>query len=411
MLRVACGSSASPTSTGVQTVDTGKDWRNKAIITCASFAEAIDTPKDRVSMSLGAWDGSTQYSMSLMAQQNQGTSNTNRGQNDGMIRTLSPTKSVQLDGDGTTLNTAGDFTINWLAVLSQAKLFSWMALGGDDLEEAKVSKFTSASPASTQRYDLGLSASAVFLFGSFISATIPTTSDNLVSGVAFLTKGQTLGFGIYSQDNQAASTAHRDQRTDAIIAPGGGADAWRGSAMLEGRTLEITWAVNTSEADFFVLALQGPQAKAVAITSPNATTGVTSFGGFGFVGRGLLAGSVGADHVTANQEDALLMLGKDDGATGIASTNTDEDEADPSVTKGTVDNDGPLTLRDIPSSHAITEQASVQRYSVDGPNLNFTTNTSNEREYLLMQLGDRFSNFRGRQSVRGRVSQEHLSLR
>jgi len=325
-LQVYQGTLQSPTATGSQSY-TGVGFQPKAIL-FFSGALAADGYAAGMGPGIGAYAQSEQASIgartwSISSTDNVSTTATASIQNAAVICVPNPatTTTDLLNATMTSLNADG-FTLNWVTVQATARNVHYLALGGTDLTDAFLGRFTNATATGNQAYTgTGFQPDAIIFFHAFgaAGASHSASASQWGIGVA-VSSTQRWAFGSNARNAQTM-TGNQDamhlQRADSCIVRLDTLSAlfYRADFVsMDANGFTLNWLnTNTGGTEtFYYLALKGGQYAAGANNKPTGAATANQDVSLPFVPTGLFLGSSGLATSTSIIADQEYSLGASD---------------------------------------------------------------------------------------------------
>lgn len=386
------GTFAKRTGTGTQAI-TGVGFQPKAVIFWWNNLSATGFSDNGARISIGFDDGTNHIGFGTQAQDNVGTSDTDR--------VYDNTKSLLLYNLAETLDSAGaiqsmdadGFTINWSSAFgSSGATIHYMAIGGSGIS-CKVGEWTSsASTGNDAVTGVGFRPDLVFFFGAGWTTSSSNNSDawGLSVGVSDAFTRQA-SFSTVSQDNVGTSVTYRYQRSDECIASvNNGAltvarEATFVGSQSDGFTVNWTTAV-AGKAVY--LAVAGVAAKVGTVTQPTST-GNQAITGLGFQPSALWMMSSGKTAGSSVVAENQFSFGAASGSNQGAAWGGDNDNKD-TMEGARYDSTSTITIAATPATNGASStknsEASLSSFDSDGFTLNWGTADATQREFIYVAM-------------------------
>lgn len=313
----------------------------------------------------------------------------------GILASGTPTDvSAEADLVGFGIN---NFTIKWTTNDSIQSNIHYIALGGDDLIDTKVSSFAAQTTTGNQNVTVGFKPDfLMFMHAASTTETSSATNGYISYGFA-KSPTQRGAIAVTSEDGRAAMDTWNYQRADRSIVMindrTGVIDAEANFVSMNTDGFTINWIDAPSDSDrIYYLALKGGSYEVGNFnksTSPSPTTQtITSLG---IVPKALILSSVNDVTATVVQSNNRLSFGASDGVSESAVWVGDQDAASDSITARS--NTATKIIRlateaATGSSSTINAEADLQSFNSNGFNLNWTTNDSEATQILYVAFGN-----------------------
>lgn len=309
---------------------------------------------------------------------------------------------VSQDADG--------FTINVSTTNGTAYIVNYMALGGDEITNAKGGKFQSPAPGNIDVTDVGFEPDLLLLFHVRLSATDPNpTADSGASSPRVM-----IGFGNKALEQAVMSTASRSnnnqagsmQLSNAIfytqgVDPTTIANTATLTAMLSnGFRLNFSVAVTQTAYTFYV-ALKGGRYK-IGATNQRTTTGTTTIGSLGFKPQSILMRSfsnVATTSLISHAKDSLGAADRSGNHVHIyQGMNTG---VNPNLSSVDLDRTAVIKMMANANPPSLSAEAVVSAWGDDSLTLDWTTVDGTAREAIYLIAGSSEYNSEFSAEIRG----------
>lgn len=371
---------------------TGVGFLPKALIVWGDQSQTVAGAGADARLVFGVASGaSAEAGVTVDSLDAQATSDTSRGMSTTQLLPggMLAGTSVDVTADLASFDADG-FTLNYTSVFaSTANLFHYLALGGDDLTNAKVGTFTShASTGNDDITGVGFQPDCVLLFGVGVTAADVSIHGLFCLG-AFNAAGEQWAVSICDDDAEATATdARRRQRTDKCFSLCSLNDAVLHEATFVSMDTDgftINWSTASARLVGY-LALKGGQYQLGAI-SQKTSTGTQAYTGTGFEPVGLLLASFCNVATTDMVTHARLALGAANSATSrAASWYGSADGAADSVADSAMATTVAITLQTegTPTEDA---RADLESFDADGFTLDWEAADATARELVYLAFG------------------------
>lgn len=388
-LSIKVGTIAEPATTGTQAY-TGVGFEPKALIVWSDGKRATDGTSAGARLTFGAATPgvSVENAVGIESIDALGTSNTNRYHDTAaVIRVLAD--AVAGDSAVAKLSAVGSdgFTLNWTNVHDSgtARLYHYLAIGGDDLTNALASTFTASSSTGNQSVTaVGFTPDMVLLFGC-----AQTTAGGAIHAIFCLgafTATEQWSTSFDDEDNQGITDAERTQRTDRCYMQRFNGSAFQQAAFVSMDTDGFTINWSTASARIIgYLALKGGQYKLGAV-SQKTSTGTQGYTGVGFEPTGLMLASFCNVSTATAQAHARMAIGAASSSTsrGAAWFGSVDAQGD-SIADSAIDSDAIITMQTegTPTEDA---RADLESFDSDGFTLDWEAADATAREILYWAM-------------------------
>lgn len=370
---------------------TGVGFQPKALITWGDGKRTTSGADATAKLYMGLGTASTARVVATVESRDaQATSDSNRYLDTvNIIRVLS--EGVAADtatADLTSLDADG-FTLNWGNVhdSGNARLHNYMALGGDDLTNAKAGTFTSQASGGNQAVTgVGFQPDCVILLGGYY-ASVGATNQLLFSLGVFDAAGNQWCVSCDDVDSAATINSERTQRTDVChIQRFNGSTLHLASFVsMDSDGFTINWT-NANSRVVAYLALKGGQFKLGSVNQ-KTSTGTQGYTGVGFQPVGLLLASFCNTTTAVAQASARIAIGAASGSTDRAASwiGSTDNVAD-SVTDSALSTSVAITMQTegTPTEDA---RADLDSFDSDGFTLDWEVADATAREILYLAFG------------------------
>lgn len=273
------GSFALNTSTGNQSI-TGVGFQPKVVLFFPTRV-ASDTSFAGSRWSFGAGVSSTLRAAASASSTDGVTTTAARsahGNDRCIIIRQSNVSAYEVTADFVSQNTDG-FTINILNAPASAYIVNYIALAGDDLQNATIGSFQTRVDVGQQSITgLGFSPDSVIMFDSTLSSTGPNLSPFTgnrpsIGFASKTTQGSVSGYTSHAVASTTTSRSYRRTRTDrsfTILNTSAGASLV--SFDSDGFTLDFIEKSSTTATHVYYVAMKGASVNVGEITGPSSTS-------------------------------------------------------------------------------------------------------------------------------------------
>lgn len=382
-LKVKVSSFVQRTGVGTQAV-TGVGFQPKALILYTAGNDVTGFSGDALP-SLGFTTGAANsYAVGNLALTGQATTATSRSMAAKAVSIPHTAGTGYFEEADLQSFDADGFTLNWTTVTNAAGniIVNYIALGGDDLTNAKAVQWESTSAATGEKSitGVGFKPDCVLHASSFIAAALPAPSADAYFGFGAMDKhGNQFTNGFSSGDNLNPSNTSRSQYTDAAITipnNAGSADLFKAKFVRmgsDGFTVDFVTAYTGANIKFMSLCLKGGSYK-VGNFNKAGSTGYQSRSGVGFQPKGLVISGWGGTGGSGPSTNAESFLGAASSAASVKGMNvSDQDGKTTTVAQG-YQSDSILTMVSMVTASTLDGQASFASFDNNGFTLNWTTN-------------------------------------
>ena len=372
-------------------VVTGIGFQPKALILFAVPTTSVGISAE-YEFGIGFSDGTDDYSIAGVSEDAVITSDSDRRHAAKALVILLQNAVVAAECDLTSFNADG-FTLNWTTNNASGYIIHYLAIGGDDLTNAKVGTFNqSASTGNQAITGTGFQPDIVFLMRIISSTTIPQTTIFQFPTLGMATdSSHQWAIGMQSVDNSSAADTDRVQETNAVVHSLGSTgllflDANFVSQDADGFTLN--WILTGASRTFGYLALKGGQ-YAVGSDTQKTSTGTKATTGIGFTPKGLLLFSFNKIASVNPSTNNRFSLG---GASAAGTEGSiwvgDTHGADPMSTDKATSTTKIIQLIDTDAPTAVDAEADLSSFDSDGFTLDWTTADAVARQFVYLAMGD-----------------------
>lgn len=355
---------------------TGIGFQPKALILWTAAQTSADGFGAGFQYAIGFTAGaSSSGSISGASQDNQDTSNSSRAMAAKALTIVTWGESVIAECDLSSFDADG-FTLNWTTNDANAYIIHYMALGGDDLTDAKVLSWALATGTGNQAVTgVGFQPDAVLHLCANSSSSLPlaVASASLSVG-AMDSGGQWAGYS-WSRDNQGTSDTQGvlfANKTLYGANTSGMADHYETFVSLDadGFTINVVDAP-PSAYKVFSLCLKGGsyEVKGLDTTGTLSPPKDETFTGFGFTPEGIWC-FTSSSNVNGNNSyiltDGHISLGATDGVAEGAALAVDDTGQGTSNNAGYSSSSDDFLLYDRDSNQNLTGRADIKSLNADG---------------------------------------------
>lgn len=310
------GSFTQPITTNATFAVTGPGFTPKALILYATDETAIGITTG-LAMYMGM-AASTSSRAAVSSTQTTATNTGSRAHNSSKcFIAVNPAGTTVVAADFVSFNSNG-FTLNFSTVDTNARIISYIALGGSDLTAAFVKAFLPASSTGNQSFTgVGFKPSAVFMMSAQVAGT--TETDTGATGWSLGWSNGTTQAALEMQNNGATESV---QKTTTIIeksSSGGSITTEANLVSLDSDGFTIDQTNDSSVKEFFALCLEGGQ-YATGSLSQKTSTGSQAVTGLAFQPTGLLMMSWNlASSTSINTSTSRSSFGSASGSSNMSS--------------------------------------------------------------------------------------------
>jgi hypothetical protein len=398
-LDVKVGTFPSGTSTSTVSV-TGVGFRPKALfvfgneLATGTEADALLT----MGVAVSRWEShqvggltpdpsvvENQSCVSMFSIDDEGTSDTRRGVDDAkIIRTgLKPVANRET----ATLNSfdANGFTVQFTVASSGAETYHYLALGGDDITGTHLEDMASLTSTGSVTVETGFRPSCLLAIGaSKPSDGFANTSNSSIGFATGTSTDQNMVASVYSRNAQGTSSTSKYMRTShlaALVNASNDYELGELSNLNEGG-YSVNWSTAYGTAYLWpILAIGGISCKIITGTAP-ASTGSSSYTGAGFRPEAALFLSTGKTSGTGISSSNQICIGAATGPSerfciGIRDTSG----------AGTTEADKSAAADQVLTSTAISYEADLTSFDVDGFTLDWSAVSGSEEEFTTLLIG------------------------
>ena len=401
-LDVKAGTFASGTSTSTVSV-TGVGFRPKALfvfgneLATGTEADALLT----MGVAVSRWEShhvggltpdpsvvENQSCVTMFAIDGEGTSDTRRGVDDGkIIRTQIISLGSPGNRETATVNSfdADGFTVQFTVASSGAETYHYLALGGDDITGTHLEDMSSPTSTGSVTVETGFRPSCLLAIGAGKpSDGFANTSNSSIGFATGTSTDQNMVAAVYSRDNQGTSSTSKYMRSShlaALVNASNDFELGELSHLNEGG-YSVNFSTAYSTAYLWpILAIGGISCKIVTGTAP-ASTGSSSYTGAGFRPEAAVFLSTGKTSGTGISSSNQICIGAATGPSerfciGIRDTSG----------AGTSEADKSAAADQVLTSTAISYEADLTSFDVDGFTLNWTGVSGSSEEFTTLLIG------------------------
>lgn len=312
-LKVKVGSFVKSSATGTQAIS-GVGFQPKALILFSTGTNTANgfagSPRTALGLSSGA---SASYAVCAASLNATSPSNASRRFAAKALTLVDWGETLRAECDLTSFDADG-FTLNWTTNDTSAFIINYIALGGDDLTNAKAVQW--ACPTTTGEASVtgvGFKPDCVLHAGNLITAALPASIAHAHFGFGAMDRhGNQWSNAFLAEDALATSNTFRAQRADRCFTfiDNAGVE-YRGSSFvrMESDGFRLNHVVSPATADKMIsLALKGGSYK-VGNFNTISGAGYQSVGGMGFAPKGLLTTNIGLPAQSTPATIAAWTLG------------------------------------------------------------------------------------------------------
>lgn len=342
---------------------------------------------------------------SSSAQGMAGTNSSNSAITSDLIRMSTNAKVIWTHNPGSTIDfsdiafvsmDADGFTIDVNEITADGR-YNYIALGGDDLENAQVGMFSKSTTTGTQDITtVGFQPDAVLLFGNLSTADESSLNNNTSLGIGVMNgSGEQWAMGTSGQNGQTVMNNRRFLITDscyslAAVASDSLSEKAAYSAMLS-NGFRLNWLTSSASAfRVFYVALQGTNLNVdIGTITQKTSTGTESTTGVGFQPDALMLGSVNNTSSTSVVPTSRMSYGWGTSATDMRSIwYGDTDNIGTAEANSAQIEDKIITMK-TEAAGGVTTQAAAELDSLDsdGFTLDWTTADATARTIGYLALG------------------------
>lgn len=363
---------------------TGVGFRPEALIifSCHRSGEGFASEFE---LSIGVSDGTDDYCICGVAQDQNPNSNTGRGHRAAVCFGISTGLILRFSATVNSFDTDG-FTLNWATAPVSTHRFYYIALGG--LDGAKVDIFAPPFAAGSQSITgTGFQADAIIFLHAIMTSDPPQALGSMDVSVGMATgSAEEAAMTLWSTDNIGVSDTTRGQKTDKCIifastAIFGEADFTSFDA--DGFTINWSSSPGTTYRVGYI-ALKKADSFFVGNETQGTSTGDRATTGVGFYPAGLLTVGFNRTATASLADDARLSFGVAtvDGEASVWAGDADAKtmmEADQYRDSSTL-----LTHVDTDSPSSVDAEANLKTFDLDGFTLDWTTADAVARQFFFM---------------------------
>jgi hypothetical protein len=357
-----------------------------AAIVFFSLANTANNPATTARISIGFWDGTTQYCVGSEAADNQTSSNTS-GVSAAYVGALFSDRAWSIS------NITDGVRISWVsgAALSVSLYVTVILLGG--LTNKKVGSVDLGSSTSAINVTApGFPANLVFLATIAKDGAGTRDGQRLSFGAAHINSSGAVSQGsvaLYSED-ALADTKSGCYVNDSAAITGAANDGvgWQQTVTANASGFTLTPSASAAGVDGYYLAIQlpDPNKAHVAIDDARTSAGTEAYTGAGFTPEVLILVAGLASAVDTITQAGSFMLGAGDATTERCVVVCDEDAQAVSDTESYCEAGSILHLRnDAGTANAV---ATIDSFDADGWTLNYSDGASSAWKMLAIAIGD-----------------------
>ncbi len=390
-LAIATGVFDKKTSNGAQII-TGVGFTPKVLMCWLSGATADDTWQDFLRGGFGAATSATnRYAAGMAAEEDLTTSNTQTTRSIvDVISIVSPAGVLEGEADLTSFDSDG-FTLDWTNSNGTAYKIHYMALGGDEVEDAKIVSFvTSLSTGQQSVTGVGFRPDTIICFGN----TRINATDDVQHAHGGLLLAMTDGLnhvGIQNFLIDASSTEQHARTTDidgflegTLNTPGEDLHSQFVSMDDDGFTFDQINASPSPGYRIFALCIKGVLTKVGSFNSEVSTTGDKAYTGVGIQPIGLLQFGTTQSVDDAVATRGIFSIGAADGINANATMMGAERGIGDLACISKVGSIVVIDTTDPMATLATTEEGTFTSFDTDGFTIDWTVSDANAVRNMFM---------------------------
>jgi hypothetical protein len=361
---------------------TGVGFEPKALIlfTTDQSAEGLT---DSYNFAMGFSNGTASRTVAVKSDDNAGTSNTGRAFGKNVLRIIGSGDPIVVAQANVIGFNSDGFALNWTSNTSTPSIIHYLALGGIDITDVRVSNFRANTTAVNQTVVAGFQPDFLMFMHASSGNLVGKASHGYMSYGFATSPTERAAIAVTSEDNRNLMDTKRWQRTDrAIIAlePSTGAiDAQGDLLSMNPDGFTINWIDSPADPDrVYYLAIKGGSYGVGSFNTPLAQ-GPQPISGVGLQPRGLILTSFGDSSSASIRNDNRVSLGAAH-ATGDGNEGSvwvgDRGLVDTSLTARSSVTTKVIriaTENSVGSTSVITAAADLESFDADGFTLNWTT--------------------------------------
>lgn len=390
-LLVATGVFDKKTSNGVQNIS-GVGFKPKVLMCWMSGATADDTWQDFLRAGFGAATStSNRFAAGMAAEEDLTTSNTQTTRSAvDIISIVAPDGTIEGEADLTAFSVDG-FRLNWTNSNGTAYKIHYLALAGDEVEEATIVSFvTSTSNGQQSVTGVGFRPDTIICFGNTrISATEDT--QHAQGGLLLAVTDGLNHVGIQNFLLDASSTEQHARTTDidgfiegTLNTPGEDLHSVFISMDDDGFTFDQINAAPSPGYRVFALCIKGVLTKVGSFNSEVSTTGEKAYTGVGIQPIGLLQFGTTQSVDDAVATRGIFSIGAADGTNENATMMGAERGVGDLACISKINSLVTIDTTDPMATLATTEEGTLTSFDVDGFTIDWTTSDANAVRNMFM---------------------------